>query len=82
MPTILIEDGFRFMVFFDDHVPAHVHVWKSGALARIEIGNVNNRPTPLDSGSMRTTDLRRAVRIVEARQDEFLAAWRMIHGNS
>lgn len=27
MPTVLRRDGYRVVVFFNDHVPAHVHVF-------------------------------------------------------
>jgi hypothetical protein len=82
VPTIPRENGFRFLIFVDDHVPAHVRVWKGGALAKIEIGDADHRPEARDPGEMRTSDVRRAVRIVEARREEFLAAWRRIHGNA
>lgn len=80
MPTIYVEGGFRFMVFTDDHDPAHVHVWKAGKIAKIHIGDADQRPEPVDPGKMSTRDVRRAVRIVEANQEQFLAAWREIHG--
>lgn len=80
MPTILRQDGFRFVIFVDDHEPAHLHVWYGGAIARIRIGDPNSPPRMVDPGSMRTPDARRAVRIVERRQGEFLNAWRRIHG--
>jgi hypothetical protein len=80
MPTIHREGGFRFMIFTDDHEPAHVHVWKAGTMAKIHLGDADHRPEPVDPGIMRTVDVRRAVRIVEARQEQFLAEWREIHG--
>jgi hypothetical protein len=80
MPTIHRESGFRFIVYVDDHEPAHVHVWYAGAIARIDLGGANRRPEPDDPGSMKTVDVRRAVRIVEANKDAFLDAWRSIHG--
>jgi hypothetical protein len=80
MPTIHREGGFHFIIYFDDHEPAHVHVRYAGAIARIRIGDSRERPTVLDSGAMKTQDVRRAVRIVEHHQDQFLDAWREIHG--
>ncbi len=37
MPRVLSEDGFDFYIYFDDHNPPHVHVYKSGGEIRIEI---------------------------------------------
>lgn len=68
------------MIYVDDHDPAHVHVTYGGARARIMIGDTDHRPVATDPGSMRTHDVRRAVRIVEAHQERFLEAWRQIHG--
>lgn len=80
MPTIHREGGFRFIVFVDDHEPAHVRVAFAGAMARIMIGDIDHRPVATDPGYMRTRDVRRAVRIVEDQQERFLKAWREIHG--
>ncbi|MQA92137.1 MAG: DUF4160 domain-containing protein [Gemmatimonas sp.] len=80
MPTIHREEGFRFVIYVDDHEPAHVHVLYAGAMARIMIGDTNHRPVVTDPGSMRARDVRKAVRIVEVHQKRFLGAWREIHG--
>lgn len=80
MPTILRMAGFRFVIYVDDHEPAHVHVWYGGAIATIRIGDSYNRPIMVDPGTMRIPDARRALRIVERRQEEFLNVWRRIHG--
>ena len=68
------------MIYFDDHEPMHVHVWKAGAVARLGIGDDHRSPAVLDPGNMPTHLLRNAVRIVEANQDQFITAWRNIHG--
>ena len=81
MPTIHRESGFKFVIYVDDHEPAHVHVWYSGEIARILLGSATRRPTVDDPGEMKTGDLRRGVRIVEANQKPFLDAWRRIYGS-
>lgn len=30
MPTTHNESGFRFVIYFNDHIPAHIHIFKSG----------------------------------------------------
>jgi hypothetical protein len=37
MPTVLRKDGFEFMIYTDDHEPAHVHVFKGEGKAKIII---------------------------------------------
>lgn len=39
MPTILIKNGFRFVIYLNDHEPMHVHVIYQGSEAVIEIAN-------------------------------------------
>lgn len=79
MPTIHQERGFRFIIYFDDHEPAHVHVWHAGVVARIDIGDSERRPKVIDAGVMRPRVLRQAIRIVEHNQEAFFAAWRRHH---
>ena len=35
MPTFLIERGFRFFVYMNEHEPVHVHIKKGGSKAKI-----------------------------------------------
>jgi Domain of unknown function (DUF4160) len=40
MPTIIREDGFRVVIYPNDHIPAHVHVLKGGGEVRIDLGSI------------------------------------------
>lgn len=77
MPTILIERGFRFTIYTEDHPPPHVHVEKQGDRVAISFENevVHRRNTGLSY-----RDLNIAIRIVRANRDRFLEEWRKIHG--
>lgn len=68
------------MIYLNDHEPAHVHVWQAGTVAKIRIGGSEDPPGVVDPGIMRPAGVREAIRIVEANQERFLAAWRDIHG--
>jgi len=46
----------------------------------MSFGDDHRSPAVLDPGNMPTHLLRNAVRIVEANQDQFITAWRNIHG--
>jgi hypothetical protein len=77
MPTLLKEGGFRFLIYFNDHDPAHVHVHGSGA-AKIILEGPESRPIP-DRATMSAGDLKKALKIVGDHQEEFLQRWREIH---
>jgi Domain of unknown function (DUF4160) len=40
MPTIIKQDGFRVVMYPNDHIPSHVHVYKGGGEVRINLGVV------------------------------------------
>lgn len=76
MPTIHRQDGFAVMIYTDDHLPAHVHVWKAGGEVLINLDDASIR----EINDMGRRDVRRAVEIVEANQESFRRRWREIHG--
>ena len=77
MPTIFRQDGFRVMIFPNDHLPPHVHVFKGGAEVRIEMAD---EPIVLSvEGEIGNKDLVKALNLVVDRQCEFLEKWREIH---
>jgi len=76
MPTIFRQDGFAVMIYTDDHLPAHVHVWKAEGEAVINLDDASIR----EINDMGRRDARQAVRVVEENQDSFLQRWGEIHG--
>lgn len=77
MATILSQDGFQVMIFTNDHPPAHVHVFKAGTEAVINLAPVGIR----ENYRMSPKNLRKSVNIVSDNQDLLLQAWREIHGD-
>jgi hypothetical protein len=63
MVTVHREAGLRFIIFADDHEPAHVHVIGDGH-AKINLAGADARPTLIDSDGLKAGDLRKAMRIV------------------
>jgi Domain of unknown function (DUF4160) len=45
MPTILRIGGLRFVIWPNDHDPAHVHVFSAKAEAKIELGGAKWTPS-------------------------------------
>jgi hypothetical protein len=71
--------GYRCVIYTNDHEPAHLHVTGPGH-ARIDLGGPDGRPRVMLVAGIGRGEMRRLLAEVEARQEEFLAAWRRIHG--
>jgi len=76
MPIVHREGPFRFVIWPADHDPPHVHVYNSDGMCIVEIETAVIRKKV----GMQDRDAARAIRIVKARRDSLLAAWRKIHG--
>jgi hypothetical protein len=46
MPTIIKKDGFRIVIYPNDHIPSHVHVFKNSGEVRIDLGSLEPLITP------------------------------------
>ena len=69
MPTVLEQDGFQIKVFLPprEHGLAHVHVYKAGGVAVINLPDATQALTLRSvSKKMRNADVVAAVRLVEA----------------
>ncbi len=79
MVTIHREAGLRFIIFTDDHEPAHVHVIGDGA-AKINLAGPDGKPELVSNDGLKAGDLRKAMRIVTDEQAKMLKAWSEQHG--
>jgi Domain of unknown function (DUF4160) len=77
MATAHREDGFEFRIWPNDHAPPHVHAWKAGGMAKIELVDGFD---VVKVREMRPMDVVRAVRIVMANMETLMQAWEEIHG--
>ena len=75
MVTVLREAGMRFVIYTDDHEPAHAHVYGDGE-ARINILDL----TVLSNRGMNKRDLSVALTIVQANKRLFIEKWESIPG--
>lgn len=76
MPTIIKQDGFRIIIWTNDHLPAHVHVFKNDAEIKIEL--VEPRVFSVE-GKIGNKDLAKALSLVVEHQVELLEKWKEIH---
>jgi Domain of unknown function (DUF4160) len=79
MPSILRVEGFDFRIYFNDHLPAHVHVFKAEGQAKISIGSVSGLPELLQVKGMSRGNAKRSLELVVEYQDVLLAKWEEIH---
>ena len=73
--------GFRFVVYTDDHEPAHVHIVGSG-LATVHLPGPDGQPEVVEVRGIKRPDMRRLYAEIVERRDEVLAEWERIHGAS
>lgn len=79
MVTVFRAHGLRFIIFTDDHVPAHVHVFGDGHI-KVNLVGLNGAPEIVTIESMKRGDVRRAMQIVSKQQNYLLSCWSEIHG--
>jgi hypothetical protein len=80
MPTILREQGFRVVIYPNDHLPSHVHVFKGSGEVRIELGDEESDPGLMTiTGQISNKDVVKALYLVQENQAKLLAKWREIH---
>ncbi|MGD9562180.1 MAG: DUF4160 domain-containing protein [Pyrinomonadaceae bacterium] len=80
MPTVFRELGFEIAIRPKDHGPPHVHVLHSGEEVVILLGIGDVIPSVRENRGMRLRNIRKAMDIVTAHNDEFLEEWRKIYG--
>ena len=77
------EDGFEVNVYAPprEHRPPHVHVeCADGGEVLVKLGDEWTAPSLWRNHHMRDVDARKALRIVEEHQEDFLEDWRRLHG--
>jgi hypothetical protein len=71
--------GFRFVIYTQDHEPAHVHITGPGQ-AKINLLGQDGLPELVYSIGIKRADLRRILREVVVEQSRLLTEWERIHG--
>ena len=79
MVTVHREAGLRFVIFTDDHEPAHVHVIGDGN-AKIDLTGPGGKPELVANDGFKAGVLRKALRIVAEQRAFLLEKWSEHHG--
>ena len=70
MPTLLLQDGFKFFFYANEHEPKHIHVMKNEGFAKIELEYLK-----VVQNYLKPKDLKVALAIIEQHKDEFERHW-------
>ena len=81
MPTILTINGYRFIIWPSDHEPPHVHVFKGGGEAKVNIGDNDQAPQLILACGLNKREAWFIMETVAAHQAQLLNAWEKIHGS-
>lgn len=79
MVTVYRAHGLRFVIYPNDHDPAHIHVIGDGEL-KVNIHGLGGLPELVWSVGMKITDRRNAMDVVRDRQEELMAHWYRLTG--
>lgn len=82
MPTVHEEDGYAVRIYTKDHPPPHVHVWRGGGVAKIQLDDGSGDLRVVGSRGLSDREAIRAVRIVHAHRERLLDEWRRVHGEA
>lgn len=80
MPTVLRKDGFQVIIWTDDHLPSHDHVFKAGGEVIFNLGDAQTNVSIRENYNMRRSDLRQALLLIMQNQIFLIERWREIHG--
>jgi len=71
MPTLLVQDGFKFFFYANELEPKHVHVSKGDDYAKVELSTVR-----VSQDFMKPKKLKKALAIIEANNQQFEERWK------
>jgi len=81
MPTIFRQNGFRVIIYFNDHLPSHVHILKGGGEIKIDLKDGMSKPKLIAIiGDIKDRDVAKALKLAADNQALLLAKWKEIHG--
>ena len=72
MPEILRREGYKFIIYFNDHDPRHVHVEKGGGRAKVML----EEEIEIRSFSgFKSKELRKILGIIVEHYDHLIQKW-------
>ena len=71
-------DGLRFVIYSNDHDPAHVHILRAGCEAKVQL--VGEQPVLIWQHGFSPAELRRILEETRNERFRLLKKWKDIHG--
>ena len=81
MVTVLRAEGLRVVIYLNDHMPAHVHVFGDGEV-KINLAGPGQAPDLVQADNAGRGEVRHAMRVVFMHQAALLQRWEDIHGRA
>lgn len=80
MPKAWEQDGYRFLIYYNDHTPSHVHVHKAGREVIINLGDENTKPAIRKRKRMEEHEALKVLKIACKKRELLRKEWSAIHG--
>ena len=77
MPTFVRRGGFEIRIYTLDHPPPHVHVFKAGAILKVDLSTCLVTEIV---GAISDRDVRRAEQLVAEHAEGLRQEWGRLHG--
>lgn len=71
MPQVITVNGFRLFFYSNEHDPAHIHIQKGSAFAKIDLTTFE----VIDNIAMKPKELKEAIKIVKENQKLCMEVW-------
>ncbi len=81
MPTVLRIDGYQIMIYLDDHLPAHVHVFARGCELVVNLNVSSKYVSVRNNDGFKSSEIGSIVRLVQLHRDRLCEMWKGIHGD-
>jgi len=70
LPTLLLQDGFKFFFYANEHLPKHIHVTKAENFCKINLEKMS-----VVENYFKKTDLQKVIAITKQNREYFLDKW-------
>lgn len=78
-PEIADRYGFVVIMYPNDHLPAHIHVYQGEKVARVSFETIDFEV--MDSNGFRKRDLNKIREILQPYRSQLITIWNRMHPN-
>jgi Fe2+ or Zn2+ uptake regulation protein len=81
MPTVLILRGLKVVIYFNDHSPAHVHVFAHGCEVVLDLHCPDGPPEMRENYGFSFKEVRKIIDALTTHVATLCAKWKGIYGH-